>query len=300
AQAGAKLVWSPLSNFLLYGQTTDIAAARAAGVKLSLAPDWTPSGSKSILGELKVADLVNIHQLGGALSNRELIEMVTINPAEAMGWQGRLGTIASGYLADLVIVDDTVDDPYRNLVLATENNVRLVMIRGDALYGDQTLMELFRVSAALEVVAGGGQSVTSRALSRVKVLAPNCPATSLPTTSLQVTTDRLRQALALRPADVARRISIEQFSKDFLFCGAGKPNDVPTAADAKRLLACRFQLPFETTQLSPLATNADRQFFSTLVRNPNIPDYLRKLPGYYSHDQGAKRSTTHSPAGGSR
>ncbi|MFM7460364.1 MAG: amidohydrolase family protein, partial [Burkholderiales bacterium] len=300
AQAGAKLVWSPLSNFLLYGQTADIAAARAAGVKLSLAPDWTPSGSKSILGELKVADLVNIHQLGGALSNRELIEMVTINPAEAMGWQGRLGTIASGYLADLVIVDDTVDDPYRNLVLATENNVRLVMIRGDALYGDQTLMELFRVSAALEVVAGGGQSVTSRALSRVKVLAPNCPATSLPTTSLQETTDRLRQALALRPADVARRISIEQFSKDFLTCGAGKPNDVPTAADAKRLLACRFQLPFETTQLSPLTTNADRQFFSTLVRNPNIPDYLRKLPGYYSYDQGAKRSTTHSPAGGSR
>ncbi|MCE2990149.1 MAG: amidohydrolase family protein, partial [Nitrosomonadaceae bacterium] len=300
AQAGAKLVWSPLSNFLLYGQTADIAAARAAGVKLSLAPDWTPSGSKSILGELKVADLVNIYQLGGALSNRELIEMVTINPAEAMGWQGRLGAIAPGYLADLVIVDDTVDDPYRNLVLATENNVRLVMIRGDALYGDQTLMGLFRVSAVLEVVTGGGQSAPSRALSRVKVLAPNCPATSLPTMSLQETTDRLRQALALRPADVARRISIEQFSKDFLICGAGKPNDVPTATDAKRLLACRFQLPFETTQLSPLTTSADRQFFSTLVKNPNIPDYLRKLPTYYSHDQGARRSTIQSPAGGSR
>lgn len=300
AQAGAKLVWSPLSNFLLYGQTADIAAARAAGVKLSLAPDWTPSGSKSILGELKVADLVNIHQLGGALSSRELVEMVTVNPAEAMGWQGRLGAIAPGYLADLVIVDDTVDDPYRNLVLATENNVRLVMIRGDALYGDQALMGLFRVSAVLEVIAGSGQSASSRALSRVKVLAPNCPSTSLPTMSLQETTNRLRQALALRPADVARRISIEQFSKDFLICGAGKPNDVPTATDAKRLLACRFQLPFETTQLSPLTTSADRQFFSTLVQNPNIPDYLRKLPAYYSHDQGARRSTTQSPAGGSR
>jgi len=269
-------------------------------VKLSLAPDWTPSGSKSILGELKVADLVNIHQLGGTLSNRELVEMVTINPAEAMGWQGRLGTIAPGYLADLVIVDDSVDDPYRNLVLATEENVRLVMIRGDALYGDQTLMGLFRFAGELEVLPVGRQGVSSRAASRVKVLAPNCPATSLPKMSFQETAGRLQQALLLRPADVAKRISLEQFSKDFLICGAGKPNDVPTSADAQRLLACRFQLPFETTRLSPLATNADTQFFKTLVTNPNLPSYLKRLPGYYSTNQGAKRSTTQSPAGSIR
>jgi 5-methylthioadenosine/S-adenosylhomocysteine deaminase len=296
ANVGAKLVWSPLSNFLLYGQTADIAAARAAGVKLSLAPDWTPSGSKSILGELKVADLVNIHQLGGAFSNRELVEMVTVNPAEAMGWQGKLGSIAPGYLADLVIVDDTVEDPYRNLVLAIEDNVRLVMIRGDALYGDQSLMALFRSAAALEVVAEGGQRTKPQAAPRVKVLAPNCPSTSLPNMSLQETADKLQQALMLRPADVAKRISIEQFSKDFLICGAGKPGDVPTVADAKRLLACRFQLPFETTRLSPLSTNADPQFFKTLVANPNIPAYLKRLPKYYSVGQGAKRSTTQSPA----
>ena len=61
AARGAKLVWSPLSNFLLYGKTANVAAARAAGVSISLAPDWAPSGSKSVLGELKVADLVNRH-----------------------------------------------------------------------------------------------------------------------------------------------------------------------------------------------------------------------------------------------
>jgi hypothetical protein len=299
ANAGAKLVWSPLSNFLLYGQTVDIAAAHAAGVKLSLAPDWTPSGSKSILGELKVADLVNIHQLGGALSDRELVEMVTVNPAEAMGWQGRLGSIAPGYLADLVVVDDAVQDPYRNLVLATEENIRLVMIRGDALYGDQTLMGRFRVATALEVVADVGPRASRRVAPRVKVLAPNCPSTSLPNMSLQEAADKLQQALMLRPADVAKRISVEQFSKDFLVCGAGKPSEVPSATDAKRLLACRFQLPFETTRLSPLTTNADPQFFKTLVTNPNIPAYLRQLPTYYSA-QGAKRSITQSPAGSTR
>ena len=47
AAVGATLVWSPLSNLLLYGQTADIAAAKAAGVHITLAPDWAPSGSKS-------------------------------------------------------------------------------------------------------------------------------------------------------------------------------------------------------------------------------------------------------------
>jgi hypothetical protein len=30
---------------------------------ISLAPDWSPSGSKSVLGELKIADVVNRTQL---------------------------------------------------------------------------------------------------------------------------------------------------------------------------------------------------------------------------------------------
>jgi 5-methylthioadenosine/S-adenosylhomocysteine deaminase len=45
AAAGAKLVWSPLSNFMLYGQTANVEAARRAGLNISLAPDWAPSGS---------------------------------------------------------------------------------------------------------------------------------------------------------------------------------------------------------------------------------------------------------------
>ncbi|MBC7623043.1 MAG: amidohydrolase family protein [Aeromicrobium sp.] len=302
ATVGAKLVWSPLSNFLLYGQTADIAAARAAGVKLSLAPDWTPSGSKSILGELKVADLVNIHQLGGALSDRELVEMVTVNPAEAMGWQARLGALAPGYLADLVVVDSLVDDPYRNLILATEANVRLVVVRGDALYGDQSLMSTLRVAQALEgLPLDRHRPGTARAAVRPKVLAPNCPATSLPNMSFQETAQRIQQALRLRPSDLVNRVSAAQFSKDFLLCGAVKPSDTPTTADAKRLLACRFQLPFEKTVLSPLTTSADPQFFKTLLSNPNLPRYLKQLPTYYygghgGGGHGARRSTTQSPA----
>jgi hypothetical protein len=59
AAHGGSAVWSPLSNYLLYGDTLDLWAARRAGVLMGLGSDWAPSGSKNLLGELKVATLAN-------------------------------------------------------------------------------------------------------------------------------------------------------------------------------------------------------------------------------------------------
>jgi len=55
AKAGAALVWSPRSNMELYGQTADIKQATAAGLKIALAPDWAPTGSQNMLGEIAYA-----------------------------------------------------------------------------------------------------------------------------------------------------------------------------------------------------------------------------------------------------
>ena len=282
ASAGAKLVWSPLSNFILYGETAKIAAAKAAGVAISLAPDWAPSGSKSSLGELKVADLVNKRALNLLFTDRELVAMVTVNPAAAMGWQGRLGVIAAGYLADIVVVDRLTSDPYRNLINAIEENIRLVIVRGEALYGDAPLMGVFRQSHALELLPLVNK--------REKSMAPNCANTALPTMSVRDTATRLQAGLSLSPEYVAKRLSIEQFSRDFLLCQVDKPADPPSVADARKLLQCRFQLPFEQTLLSPLTTNGDKDFFTRLLKNPNLPTYLQALPDYY----GARRSTIHA------
>ena len=82
-----------------------VAAARKAGLSISLGPDWGPSGSKSSLGELKVADLVNKHALHGLFSDRDLVEMVTRKPVAAMGWSKRLEQLTEGYLADLLVLD---------------------------------------------------------------------------------------------------------------------------------------------------------------------------------------------------
>jgi hypothetical protein len=58
-KAAAGTASSPLSNLLLYGETADVAAAKATGVAIALGSDWSPSGSKNLLGELKTARLVS-------------------------------------------------------------------------------------------------------------------------------------------------------------------------------------------------------------------------------------------------
>jgi cytosine/adenosine deaminase-related metal-dependent hydrolase len=138
---GGSVVWSPFSNLWLYGATTDVAAARARGMRICLGADWSPSGSKSLLGELKVADLVNRERLGGLFSDRDICAMATVNPAAALGWEDRLGRLAVGLHADLLVCARRSDDVYRNLVTAVEDDVRLVTINGYPMYGVPELMQ---------------------------------------------------------------------------------------------------------------------------------------------------------------
>ena len=275
AEAKSKLVWSPLSNFILYGKTANIDAARRSGIAISIAPDWAPSGSKSILGELKAADLVNKNELKMPFTDRELVEMVTRRPADAMNWGDKLGQIQPGFLADLIVVDDRRKDPYRNLIEATEDNIALVIVRGEALYGDAILLQNARRGFT------DLESLARPKGAREKAIAPNCPDTALPMMSVKDTMARLQEGMKFDADYTAKRVSIEQFTRDLLICGEAKPSDPPTAADAKRLLSCRFGLPFEETKISPLLTNDDADFFPRLLANPNLPGYMRRLPDFY-------------------
>ena len=154
---GSKLVWSPLSNLLLYGNTTDVRAADKAGVKISLAPDWGPSGSKNNLHELKVADLWNSDIMESYFTDYQMVEMVTSNPAAAAEWQDYVGKIKANMVADLVVIDTFHDDPYRNLIEAIDADVRLTVVNGRALFGDQDIMTQLK-GDDWEPITGGGVS----------------------------------------------------------------------------------------------------------------------------------------------
>ena len=91
AQRGGSMVWSPLSNLLLYGDTARVDAAKRAGVRIGLGSDWSPSGSKNLLGELKVAWLYSQHVLDGLFSARDIVSMATREAAAILKWEDALG-----------------------------------------------------------------------------------------------------------------------------------------------------------------------------------------------------------------
>ncbi|MFE6775894.1 amidohydrolase family protein [Streptomyces sp. NPDC057702] len=140
----ATVVWSPFSNYWLYHDTTDVVSADREGLRIALGSDWAPSGTKHVLGELKVADAVNRHRLDGHFSDRELCDMVTANPGDALAtaWGRQVGRLTRGGAADLLVLERHAParDPYRNLIEATERHVRLVLVRGRPFYGTPALM----------------------------------------------------------------------------------------------------------------------------------------------------------------
>jgi len=144
------LIWSPRSNFNLYGGTADVATAKHAGVKIALSPDWSPSGSDGILQELKYASVWNDGQYPKVFTDAELVQMVTNIPAQLAGLSDKIGSIKPGYAADIIIVRRTEKDPYQSLLNASPADVRLVLIGGSPVYGDEDLMRKLAPAAAIE------------------------------------------------------------------------------------------------------------------------------------------------------
>ena len=192
AGAGAKIVWSPFSNLLLYGQTLDLKALKQSGALFSLGCDWAPTGSKNLLEELKVARYVSQAQ-GGVLSSRDLVRAVTANPAQILGWQQYVGTLKPGAFADLVVVGGVDGDPYDHLIDATEAAVRLVTIQGVPRYGDADLMHRLHTDAAhaAEPLTVGGKK---------KALYSYSDSSPLNDLSLAKATELLQEAMADLPA----------------------------------------------------------------------------------------------------
>ena len=142
-RVGGAIVWSPLSNIWLYGDTTDVVTAADAGLRVCLGSDWGPSGMKNVLGELKVAALWNDERLDGALSDQQLAEMVTANPGDtlALAWGRQVGRLVPGALADLMVTSRRHDDVHTSLVQANERHVRLVIVGGRPVVGITSLLK---------------------------------------------------------------------------------------------------------------------------------------------------------------
>jgi 5-methylthioadenosine/S-adenosylhomocysteine deaminase len=297
AMRNAAMVWSPFSNLLLYGSTARIDQAKAAGLAISIGSDWSPSGSKNLLGELKAARLFDAG--GDVFSDRQLIALATREAARILNWDSKLGTIQAGKRADLLVLNGRAGDPYQRLLHASETSIQLVLIDGVPRYGVTDLMSRFDLGGTTEPWMVGSSN-------RVLNLQDLAGSPVVGTLSLSEAKDRLEDAMG-RLAELAR--SLEHPSPDLaarLVAGSGTewmlvldheepdgldqrphlpgPDGQPTAELTLDLALAVKPLSelLEPIRLDPLTVADDGRFLDRIAAQPNLPDEIKQaLPDLY-------------------
>jgi 5-methylthioadenosine/S-adenosylhomocysteine deaminase len=158
--AGAALVWSPQSNLRLYGETTNIQRVLEVGLRVCVGADWLPSGSRSLLDELRVARHV-MSAAGIPVTAQQLVRMVTRDAAAICGLDAQLGLLAPGRVADVLVLERRHDDPWESVLAADPSWTELVLIGGDVCYGRRAwvtdLAGAGRIGELEPVIAWGKQ-----------------------------------------------------------------------------------------------------------------------------------------------
>lgn len=269
---GGSLVWSPLSNYLLYGDTLDIEAAQRSGILMGVGSDWAPSGSKNLLGELKVAWLAS-RAHGDVFAPQELVAMATANAARILKWDGVLGTIQPGKRADLVCINGQQGDDYVRLLEARETSVTLVIINGTPRVGQTRLMQ--HLDAEVETL-GVGRS--ERQLYLRHTLADELLGAIGLGEAIEVLTDALE-----RLPELAEQL--DQGVAEGFFSGSleGTPGkfrvhfdyDDDLSALELSLGAADLASLVGPMALDPITVADDGRWFRRLMAARNLPDFVK-------------------------
>jgi 5-methylthioadenosine/S-adenosylhomocysteine deaminase len=144
------LIWAPRSNLELYGATADVRAALQEVVKIALSPDWSPTGSQGMLQELGFAKTWSLGQAAPPFSSKELVRMATEYPAQLAGLADNIGMLKAERYADMLVLEKKDSDPYESIVHSNPEDVALVVINSDPVYGNPELMKTLLPSEKLE------------------------------------------------------------------------------------------------------------------------------------------------------
>ncbi|MEP6909124.1 MAG: amidohydrolase family protein [Actinomycetota bacterium] len=289
AKADASMVWSPLSNLLLYGETADVGKARDAGVRVALGPDWSPSGSKNLLGELKIARLVS--GLGSdGLSDFELLSLATRNAAEILRWEKQVGTLEDGKRADLLVVAGQDADGHAHLFTRSEHDVELVVVNGVPRYGASQVMRKLLGEAAAETESG---TVGGRA--RLLYLAQPSGDAVVGGLTLAEATDLLSDGLKRLPDLAKAMVARPTLDPDDLVLvldhdepdGTDQRPHLPRNGDFTAMLdGAESSTPLQDLlvplTLDPLTVSDDTHFVGALAKQSNLPkEVAAHVPDLY-------------------
>ena len=263
-------------------------------MRIGLGSDWSPSGSKNLLGELKVAWLYSQHMLGGLFSARDLVAMATRDAAAIVKWQKALGALEVGKRADLIAIEGKEGDPYEALIKAKETSIQLVMINGVARYGAPDLMEALGAKGeAIKVggskrqvflqqatgdpdVAGVSLSAARRAL---KAAFRDLPKLAKELEKPKPIPKKAARAALDAPQPVVWSLSLDEIQPTGVDLRPRLPFNGPRDFTGPMRVAPRAAAPLSTIlkpiALDPLTVADDPDFLGKIASEPNVPDPIR-------------------------
>ncbi len=107
AQSGAHPVYCPMGHSLS-GHPARAWDLLQRGADVLIGTDCVTSNNvMDLTGELRIAGAAQKQMTGDseAMPSAKILEMVTVNAANAIGMGGQLGSLQPGYLADLILLD---------------------------------------------------------------------------------------------------------------------------------------------------------------------------------------------------
>lgn len=136
------VVWSPRSNLALYGDTIDLPHLIDNGVRVALSTDWSYSGSYNLLESFRCAKYVDNERWGNRLTAKDLWLMATEYPAYALDLAQKIGTLKTGFAADLVIYRANSDDPHTDLVESEVADIVATIVDGELVTGRRDAFDM--------------------------------------------------------------------------------------------------------------------------------------------------------------
>ncbi len=103
--------------------------ANAAGVKLVLGDDYGAVG----FPHGRYAHELEVYVRDAGIAPLDVLRWATVHGAELMGRGNELGRVATGYLADLLVVDG---DPSRDISVLQDRNNLVGILKGGELFKD--------------------------------------------------------------------------------------------------------------------------------------------------------------------
>jgi 5-methylthioadenosine/S-adenosylhomocysteine deaminase len=140
AEKGGSVVHNPAANLKLGSGIADIPSFLDRGVNVALGTDGVASNNNlNLFEEAKLAALLHKRNHPGDITAQQVLDMATVNGAEALGLKDETGSVEIGKKADLITID--LDNPemrpvhgkeglISNLVYAFDGKVEEVIVDG--------------------------------------------------------------------------------------------------------------------------------------------------------------------------